>query len=59
MARGQGGSASHRPAQDSARKNPMATDSEASAGHSRSQNRLPRARLIARPSISRGEGGRA
>ncbi len=39
-----GGSASQSPAQDNARNKPSAVASDASAGHSRSQNMLPRAR---------------
>ena len=54
MARASGGSTSHRPAQENARNRPSAVASVASAGHSRSHNRLPRARLSARASSSPG-----
>ena len=53
MARANGGSTSHRPAQENARNSPSAVASVASAGHSRSHNRLPRARLSARASRAR------
>ena len=45
MARAIGGSTSHSPAQENARNRPSAVASVARAGHSRSHNRLPRARL--------------
>ena len=50
MARPSGGSDQPQPSQDSARNSPTAVASDASAGHSRSQNRLPRARVSARVS---------
>ena len=53
MARASGGSTSHNPAQENARNSPSAVASVAKAGHSRSQNRLPRARLSARASRTR------
>ena len=59
MARGNGGNAIHRPAHDSARKSPIAVASVASAGHSRSHSKLPRARLTARASASRAGCGRS
>ena len=53
MARASGGSTSHSPAQENARNNPSAVARMASAGHSRSHNRLPRARLSARANRAR------
>ena len=53
MARASGGSTSHNPAQENARNSPSAVASVARAGHSRSHNRLPRARLSARASRAR------
>ena len=45
-----GGSHSHRPSQDTARNRPTAVASVASAGHSRSQKIVQRARRNALPS---------
>ena len=53
IARASGGSTSHSPAQENARNSPSAVASVAKAGHSRSHNRLPRARLSARASRTR------
>ena len=53
MARAIGGSTIHNPAQENARNRPSAVASVASAGHSRSHNRLPRARWSARASKAR------
>src|SRR6476646_2492705 len=47
MARASGGKTSHRPAHEKARKSPSTVASAASAGHSRSHSRLPRARRSA------------
>ena len=56
MARPSGGSTSQRPTQENARNKPTAVARVASAGHSRSHNRLPRARVSARASSSRVAG---
>ena len=47
IARASGGNAIHSPAQENARNRPSAVASDASAGHSRSHSRPPRARLSA------------
>src|SRR5690349_4681684 len=47
-ARGIGGNTTHRPAHEKSRKSPITIVSAARAGHNRSQNKLPRARLSAR-----------
>ena len=56
MVRPSGGSHSHSPSQDTARKNPTAVASVASAGHSRSQRMVQRARRTAPASSVRGTG---
>ena len=53
IARASGGNTSHNPAHENARNSPSAVASVAKAGHSRSHNRLPRARLSARASRTR------
>src|SRR5215471_17828231 len=52
MARPAGGSQSHRPSHESARNRPMTVATDASAGHSRSQKIVQRARRSARASKS-------
>ena len=52
FARPQGGNQSQRPSHDTARNRPMTVASVATAGHSRSQKIVPRARNRARLSIS-------
>ena len=53
MARASGGNTNHRPAHEKARKSPTTVASAARAGHNRSQNILPRARVSARASRTR------
>ena len=52
-ARASGGSHSHMPSQDTARKRPMTAASLAKTGHSRSQKMVQRARRKALPSCDR------
>ena len=52
MARPIGGSHSQRPSQDTARNRPTAVATDASAGHSRSQKIVQRARASARASTA-------
>jgi len=55
-ARASGGSQSHSPSQETARNSPTIAARRASAGHSRSQKILKRARRMAAPSCDRAAG---